>query len=180
MTATISTDRTHVSHAGPDHTSPLDYLLGVTRLALGFTFLWPFLDKTFGLGHETASADAWINGGSPTAGFLGRGTSGPFADFYQGMAGHAWADWLFMLGLLGIGSALILGVATRIAASAGALLLVLMFTAALPPENSPIMDSHIVYALVLGVLALSHAGRTLGLGKVWERQPVVERSPILR
>ena len=33
------------------------------RLCLGWTFLWPFMDKTFGLGHETASADAWLSGG---------------------------------------------------------------------------------------------------------------------
>lgn len=180
MTATISTDRTHAAHVVNERTSPLDYVLGATRLALGFTFLWPFLDKTFGLGHETASADAWVNGGSPTAGFLGHGTSGPFADFFQGMAGHAWADWGFMLGLLGIGVALILGVAMRLAASAGALLLVLMFAATLPPENNPILDDHIIYALTLGVLALAHAGRTLGFGKLWERQPLVEGSPILR
>lgn len=180
MTATISTDRTHAARVATEHTTPLDYLLGATRLALGFTFLWPFLDKTFGLGHETASADAWINGGSPTAGFLGHATSGPFADFFQGMAGHAWADWGFMLGLLGIGTALILGVAMRLAASAGALLLILMFAATLPPENNPLIDDHIIYALMLGVLAFGHAGRTFGFGKVWERQPLVEGSAILR
>ncbi|GAP79138.1 putative integral membrane protein [Brachybacterium sp. SW0106-09] len=27
-------------------------LLGVTRLMVGFTFLWAFLDKTFGLGRQ--------------------------------------------------------------------------------------------------------------------------------
>jgi thiosulfate dehydrogenase [quinone] large subunit len=180
MTATTNTDRVHTASTPVDRATPLDYVLGVVRLALGWTFLWAFLDKAFGLGHETASADAWIDGGSPTSGFLGHGTSGPFADFYQGMAGHAWADWLFMLGLLGIGTALILGVAMRIAASAGALLLILMFTAALPPANNLFMDDHIIYALVLGALVLAHAGRTLGFGKVWETLPIVERTPILR
>ncbi len=180
MIATINTDRVHAASTPVDRATPLDYVLAVVRLALGWTFLWAFLDKAFGLGHETASADAWIDGGSPTSGFLGHGTSGPFADFYQGMAGHAWADWLFMLGLLGIGTALILGVAMRIAASAGALLMVLMFTAALPPANNLFMDDHIIYALVLGALALAHAGRTLGFGKVWETLPVVQRTPILR
>ena len=42
------------------------------------------------------------------------------------------------------------------------------------------MDDHVIYALVLGVLAFGHAGRTLGFGKVWERQPLVEGSAILR
>ena len=179
MTATFNTDKTQAAPVA-ERTTPLDYVLGVTRIALGFTFLWAFLDKTFGLGHETASADSWVNGGSPTSGFLGHATKGPFADFYQGMAGHAWADWLFMLGLLGIGTALILGVAMRLAAVAGALLLVMMFTAVLPPENNPVIDDHIIYALVLGVLALAHAGRTIGFGKFWERQPIVERSPFLK
>ena len=42
------------------------YLLATVRMALGFTFLWAFVDKTFGLGFATAPADAWVNGGSPT------------------------------------------------------------------------------------------------------------------
>src|SRR6266511_711287 len=44
--------------------------LAVFRVAVGFVFLWAFLDKTFGLGYATPSAKAWINGGSPTKGFL--------------------------------------------------------------------------------------------------------------
>src|SRR3954451_9531284 len=87
------------------------YVLGAIRLSLGWIFLWAFLDKTFGLGHETAHADAWIRGGSPTKGFLAFGTAGPFKDLYTNIAGAGWADWLFMIGLAGIGTALVLGVA---------------------------------------------------------------------
>ncbi len=162
------------------HSGSLSLVLGITRLAMGWTFLWPFLDKTFGLGHETAKADAWVNGGSPTAGFLGHATKGPFADFYQGIAGDAWADWLFMIGLLGIGVALILGVATRLAAAAGALLLVLMWTAVLPPDNNPFLDDHLIYALLLAILAMTAAGHTLGLGKMWEKFSFVKQNPILK
>lgn len=43
---------------------------GCPRLAIGFEFLWAFLDKTFGPGYATASKDARIRGGSPTKGFL--------------------------------------------------------------------------------------------------------------
>ena len=50
----------------------LDYLFAVTRLSLGWVFLWPFLDKMFGLGHETPAAKAWINGGR-----AGTSRSGP-------------------------------------------------------------------------------------------------------
>nr|WP_203767063.1 DoxX family membrane protein [Actinoplanes nipponensis] len=156
------------------------YVLAGLRLALGWIFLWAFLDKLFGLGHGTPSANAWINGGSPTKGFLGKAVSGPFESFYHGIAGAAWADWLFMLGLAGIGIALLAGVGMRIAAVAGALLLVLMWTAVLPPENNPFMDDHLIYAGVLVVLALTAAGDTLGLGRAWSRLPLVRRLPWLR
>ena len=145
------------------------YILAGIRLALGWTFLWAFLDKTFGLGHETAEKAAWINGGSPTEGFLSHAATGPFQSIYNNIAGQAWADWTFMLGLLGIGLALTVGIGMRIAAAAGALLLVLMWTAVLPPENNPFMDDHLIYAALLVVLALTNAGNTIGLGTWWSK-----------
>ena len=115
------------------------YLWATTRLAIGFTFLWAFVDKTFGLGYATPAERAWIEGGSPTSGFLG-GVEGPFDWLFTPLAGQAWADWLFMGGLLGIGLALILGVALRIAAASGALLLIFGRMAVLlgrPPRIRP-------------------------------------------
>jgi thiosulfate dehydrogenase (quinone) large subunit len=156
------------------------YVMGLARLSLGWIFLWAFLDKTFGLGHGTAHADAWIRGGSPTKGFLAFGTAGPFKELYASIAGQTWADALFMIGLAGIGTALILGVGMRIAAAAGATLMVLMWTAVLPPANNPFMDDHLIYAMILVVLALLGAGETLGLGKVWGRLPIVERFGFLK
>lgn len=78
------------------------------------------------------------------------------------------------------GVALTLGVFVNLAAAAGGLLLLLMWTAVLPPENNPVMDDHIIYALTLGLLACLGAGRWLGLGQWWERTPLVEKAPILR
>ncbi len=156
------------------------YVAAAARISLGWVFLWAFLDKAFGLGHETAHADAWLRGGHPTQGFLAFGAAGPFKGFYHSIAGAAWADWLFMIGLLGIGLALVLGVTMRIAAASGALMLVLMWTVVLPPENNLFMDDHLIYALVLIWLALVGAGRTAGLGKAWERLPLVARLPWLR
>ena len=155
------------------------FTLAVTRLAFGWTFLWAFLDKTFGLGFATPAAKAWVNGGSPTKGFLGS-VEGPFAGFYQSFAGAGWANWLFLIGLAGIGIALTLGIAMRIAAAAGATLLVLMWTAARPITTNPFMDYHITDALVLVVLALTAAGKTLGLGRAWEKIPLVHRHGILK
>jgi len=171
---------TDATHPTIPASSALRYVAGAIRISLGWVFLWAFLDKLFGLGHETKSAQAWIHGGSPTFGFLKMGAEGPFASFYHGIAGAAWADWLFMLGLAGIGIALISGIAMRIAAASGALLLVLMWTAVLPPDNNPFMDDHIIYALVLVLLALMGAGRFLGLGGVWERLSIVRRFPVLK
>src|SRR6059058_2844518 len=63
------------------------YAAAAARISLGWIFLWAFVDKLFGLGHETTSAQAWIHGGSPTFGFLKKGAAGPFADFYHSIAG---------------------------------------------------------------------------------------------
>jgi thiosulfate dehydrogenase [quinone] large subunit len=156
------------------------YVFAGLRIALGWVFLWAFLDKTFGLGHETAEKAAWINGGHPTEGFLANAATGPFQDFYNGIAGAAWADWLFMVGLLGIGLALIFGVGIRIAAAAGGLLLVLMWTAVLPPDNNPFLDDHLIYAGLLAGLALIGAGDTLGFGKQWAKLPLVQKNPWLK
>ena len=156
------------------------YLLAGIRIALGWIFLWAFLDKVFGFGYSTPSERSWLNGGSPTEGFLGSAAKGPFADFYHSIAGAAVTDVLFMAGLLAIGVALMLGVAMRLAAAAGVLLLVLMWTAVLPPENNPFMDDHLIYAAVLGVLALLGAGNTLGLGRRWAATPLAQRVPWLR
>jgi thiosulfate dehydrogenase (quinone) large subunit len=150
------------------------YLWAATRLCLGWTFLWPFMDKAFGLGHETPSADAWFSGGNPTEGFLSH-AAGPFSGIYQSIAGAGVVNVLFMVGLLAIGVALLLGVAMWPACIAGATMLMLMWTASLPPENNLFMDDHIIYAVVLIGLAAIGAGKTLGLGEHWARTALVRR-----
>lgn len=103
------------------------------RLVLGWTFLWAFIDKLFGLGFATPSARAWINGGTPAQGFM-KGATEPFAEFFHSLVRTFGAanDWLFMLGLLGIGIALITGCGLKIAAWTGTLLLFLMYLAEFP------------------------------------------------
>jgi thiosulfate dehydrogenase [quinone] large subunit len=150
--------------------------LAVLRISTGFIFLWAFLDKTFGLHYATPSARAWIHGGSPTKGFLSSVEVGPFQSFFHSIAGDAWANWLFMLGLLGIGLALILGVGLRVAAVAGVIMLTLMWIAEFPlaqhtsagaptMSTNPIVDYHFIYAVVLVVLAETGSGRFWGLGR---------------
>ena len=154
--------------------------IALLRVALGFIFLWAFLDKFFGLGYATAADKGWIDGGSPTGGFLGKVEVGPFQSFFNSIAGTWWANTLFMLGLFAIGVALILGVAMKITMFAGPLLLVLMWSAEWPMAQfnsageatrsaNPFLDDHLIYALVIIVLALIGAGRVYGLGNWWAK-----------
>ena len=143
------------------------YFWALTRIALGWVFFWSFLDNLLGLGFSTPSEEAWIRGGSPTAGFLQFGTAGPLADFYAGLADSVVVEWLFMFGLLGLGVALLLGIFMHLAAYGGALFVLLLWSAHLPPENNPVVDQHIVYLFVLLGLMAANAGRTWGLGDWW-------------
>jgi len=164
--------------------------LALLRIGFGLTFLWAFFDKLLALGFHTGYNQdgvldrfgdaAWVKGGSPTEGFLSFGTDGPFAHAYQSIAGAAWVDWLFMLGLLGIGTAFTLGIAMRAAAASGALLYLMMWSAALPPETNPVIDDHVLGAISLVALAAVGAGSTWGLGRAWGRLPIVRRHAALR
>ena len=171
-------------------TTPARRALAVLRVAFGLTFLWAFFDKLLALGFHTGVGQdgttdrfgdaAWINGGSPTEGFLKFGADGPLEDFYHSLAGTAFADWAFMLGLLGIGTALTFGIGMRIATVAGVVLYLMMWSVVLPPENNPVLDDHVLGAITLVVLYLAHAGDTWGFGKHWARTPLATRAPILR
>ncbi|MFJ6700148.1 hypothetical protein ACIQM4_29445 [Streptomyces sp. NPDC091272] len=163
----------------------------VLRLLTAFTFLWAFVDKIFGLGYATGAGRGWTEGGSPTRGFLSGVSSGPMESTFHTWAGAAWADWAFMLGLLGIGAALASGVALRLAALAGTAMMTLMWVAEWPParhlsdgspsmSTNPFIDYHVLYAVVLVLLAVAQAGRTWGLGAAWARLPLVDRNRLLR
>ncbi|MGH3119034.1 MAG: hypothetical protein ACRDQ2_18355 [Gaiellales bacterium] len=176
-------DRPTISPAG-------GYALGALRLIIGWTFLWAFLDKLLALGYstgrdpETDAVDrfgdaAWINGGSPTDGYLSFSPDGPFEDFYHSIAGDAWTDWAFMFGLAAIGVSLTLGIFMRLGTIAGVALYLLMWTVVLPPDNNPITDDHVLGAAAVLVVGLLGAGRFLGLGVWWQHLPLVRKYPII-
>lgn len=143
----------------------LNKFLGIARIVLGFEFLWAFLDKTFGLGFATVAEKAWIAGGSPTAGFLSFGTKGPFKELFASLSGSNVIDIIFMLGLLGIGLALILGIKMRLATISATLMLGLMYLALILPENNPIVDDHIIAICLVWILYYSHAENYYGIKK---------------
>lgn len=173
-------ETSEVTSEHPTESSVTRRVLAVLRIATGFIFLWAFLDKTFGLSYSTPNARAWIHGGSPTKGFLSNVEVGPLQSFFHSIAGNPVADWLFMLGLLGVGVALIVGAGLRLAAVGATLMMAMMWIAEWPlaqttatgdPSGStnPIVDYHVIYALVAIVCALSYAGRTWGISSWWER-----------
>ncbi|HZK51251.1 MAG TPA: DoxX family protein [Actinomycetota bacterium] len=178
----------------PESQPKVRLVWGVLRLMMGFTFLWAFLDKLLALGFatgrnpETGAIDffgdaAWINGASPTEGFLSFGlhTKEPFLSFYEGLAGSAWVDWIYMVSMAAIGIALILGIATRLSAIGGALWMLIFYTAAAVwPENNLFLDDHLVYAVIFAGLAYAGAGRYLGLGSWWRKTELVKKYPILQ
>ncbi|GAA3680208.1 DoxX family membrane protein [Nocardioides ginsengisoli] len=164
--------------------------LAALRIGFGLIFLWAFFDKLLALGYSTGVGQdgttdrfgpaAWIHGGSPTKGFLGFAADGPFRAFWNGLAGTAFADWAFMLGLLGIGIALTFGIGMRIGTVAGFVMYVLMWSVVLPPATNPVLDDHVLGAISMLVLGLTGAGATWGLGHRWSQTAWVRRFPVLR
>ncbi|AZI58175.1 DoxX family membrane protein [Nakamurella antarctica] len=167
------------------------WTLVLLRVSTGFIFLWAFLDKAFGLGYSATSAKAWINGGSPTNGFLKSVDVGPLQSTFHSIAGTWWADTLFMLGLLVVGVALILGIGLRLAAAVGILLMALMWIAEYPVarfnvageptgSSNPLVDYHFLYAVALLVVAATNAGNMWGLGARWAKMSFVLKNAWLR
>jgi thiosulfate dehydrogenase [quinone] large subunit len=154
-------------------------VLAVLRLSVGFIFLWAFLDKTFGLGFSTPVARAWVNGGAPSQGFLkSPAVVGPLKPFFAAIASPT-TDVLFMIGMLAIGVAVMLGIGLRVSAVVGTVILLFMYLAewSFGPNaasTNPIVDYHIIFALSLIVVAVLSAGDGWGLGLAWKRLPVVQ------
>ncbi|MEM9777444.1 MAG: hypothetical protein AAF902_22895 [Chloroflexota bacterium] len=148
------------------------------RIVLGLIFLYGALNSLFGF---TGEGPGWLNGGgSPTFGYLNFATYGPFSGFFQGLAGNPIVDVLHVGGQLLIGLSLLLGVGLRIAGYAGALQMFLIYLSAFPPPFNPILDEHIVYAIVLVAIAVLQPGTVLGFGKAWSELDVVKNYPILQ
>lgn len=148
----------------------------VSRVLLGWIFFWAFIDKVWGLGFATKSGQAWIDGVSPTEGFLKFGVTDTFGNFFHALAGNAWVDWLFMIGLLGIGVALMLGIALRIATISGIVMLLLMYVALFPSPHNPLVDDHLMYAIFLWGI---YQYREQGGAQWWRKLRIVSTHKIL-
>lgn len=150
------------------------------RVSLGWLYLWAFFDKMFGLGFATSAGSGWTDGGSPTFGYLTHATKGPFMEIYQSLAASALVEWLFMLGLLFVGMALVSGALVRLGALAGALFSVLFYTSGfMPPEHNPFLDEHVIYfILFIGLYIMAPTSR-FDISRIWRRIPLVQRYRLL-
>jgi len=154
--------------SGPVSSPAARRALACCRLLLGVVFLWPALDKVFGLGHATTPERSWIAGSSPTAGYLTHLDTPPAA-LFAALAGPV-TDVLFVAAMAGTGLALLLGIGLRVAAVAGGLVMAMLFLAAWPfaaGSHNPVVDEHLVYVGLLAALALTRSGDTWGLGRAW-------------
>jgi thiosulfate dehydrogenase (quinone) large subunit len=160
--------------------------LAALRIATGSIFMWAFLDKTFGWGYSTSSESSWLEGNSPAEGYLAHVTAGPMESTYHDWAGQSWVDMLFMAGMLGLGVALISGVALRVTAVAGTAMMLFLWLGEFPPARhlsdgspsgspNPLVDQHVIYAAAMIVAAVCSAGRVWGLGRYWAGLPLVSR-----
>jgi thiosulfate dehydrogenase [quinone] large subunit len=168
--------------------------LSLARIAVGFIFFWAFIDKLFGLGFSTCRTtaedgsytvdvmcdSAWINGARMTEGYLGSST-GPFADFFADLGQQAWTDWPYMIGLVGIGLALMLGIGTRVAMYTGVAMLAMMYISHSWPgqggnSTNPFVDEHIIEMLVIvSAVLLEVRYQAIGLGSWWKRMELVQK-----
>ncbi|GMA33415.1 DoxX family protein [Litorihabitans aurantiacus] len=168
-------------------TSPLARrVLAVARIVIGSYFVWAFLDKLFGLGFTTAPERSVLAGGTPAQGYINNAIADdqPLKSLYQTLFANPFGDAIFMLGLLGIGVAMLVGAGVRIAAVSGVLLMLFMYLVALPwvgeHGTNPVLDSHWMEAMLLLIPAVTLAGDTWGAGRWWARTSIVQRFPVLR
>src|SRR4030095_564073 len=115
-------------------------------------------------------------GASPTAGAIGFGLKGPFADNIQSITSFpmtqarpqvaGWVDLGYIASLPLIGLGLMPGVMTRLAAAGGIVWMATFYLGtAIWPEHNPFVDDHFVYAIVLVGLIFANAGRYYRLRK---------------
>jgi thiosulfate dehydrogenase [quinone] large subunit len=161
-------------------------VIAALRITLGLGFLWAGLEKVF----QFAGAGAFN-----AAGFLTHATGGsvpgsaataivnPTHAFWVSLGSNAGAvsaiNVLVQAGEIGIGIALILGLATRFSAIAGAVMMGLFYVANWSFATGP-FNEQFMYGAVAIVLALVGAGEYFGLDALIEKNSWVSRTPVLR
>lgn len=134
------------------HNQMFGFVFAIMRVALGVQF--------FGAGWSKVTAE-WSAGG-----FLAT-ADGPFAEWFQSLAGNALVDGLNAWGLTLIGLALVLGLAVRPAAIAGMVLMALYYLAGFTENTSHgLIDFHVVYFIIFALFVCGGSGNVFGLNAV--------------
>lgn len=144
--------------------------VAVLRVVVGIVFLWAGLEKAIGGPLGTWTADGFLK--FATAGSMGwpfvtgeiaEGTIfNPTHDFWVGLAGSGFIDYLVPFGQMGIGIALIFGLLTRFGAAMGTLMMLFFFVAAWDFAYG-IVNQHLTYAVVTVFIGYIGAGNYYGL-----------------
>lgn len=163
---------------------PEHVFISTLRMVMGFIWLWAFLDKLIGLGFATSPAKSWLAGNSPTTGFLKFGVNpeSPFAPFYAELAKYATLlDPIYMAMLFFVGISLLTGVMVRFGSLAGIIFSLSIYFSVIPLANNPLIDEHILYAIIFLMLIFTNAGNYgWSLGRKWQELEIVKKFPILK
>jgi thiosulfate dehydrogenase [quinone] large subunit len=147
-------------------------LIVLLRLSMAWVFLYAASHQVFDPGFSVA-------------GFLG--TTKTFHGLFELFTGPVLAPittFLVAYGHLLIGLSLLAGLMVRVSSAFGIALMLLYWMAHMDfpyvsGTTSFLMDEHIVYALVLGLLIATHAGHILGLDGWASKRPQARRNPWL-
>jgi thiosulfate dehydrogenase [quinone] large subunit len=161
---------------GPEWKVGKTWAIFFGRLALGFVFLWGGIQKII----------VEMSGKMATTGFRSGPSvaKGPFADFFNGMAGNWTVEYLVVYGELLIGVALLLGVLVRFASLSGMAMMTLFTIAMWPiadkPTDNPIVDVRTFYLVVFAMVFFLAPGRFLGIDRWLEGTRIVQKHKRLR
>lgn len=127
---------------------------------------------------------AWAKISAPNwsaAGYL-QYASGPFASWFQSLAGNGIVDGLVIYGQLLIGLAFLLGLFIKPAAFFNIIMMLLFYVSGWTMNTSHgFVDEHIIYALVSGLFLFGEFGHWFGLDFLVSRLKFVQsRSWLLK
>ena len=162
------------------HEDPGAFIFAVLRIMIGLMLLWASFDKMFGLGYPTPHGMGYIDGGSPTEGFLQAASMGTFGWLFEPMMNIIpFTDVLIMISMFGLGIGLILGIGKKICCVGGMVMFFIFYLALCPISDNPVLDYHLIYVVILFGVLVTNSCKVLGLGKMWSDTELVKRFPIL-
>lgn len=137
--------------------------LFILRIALGWVFLWAGFTKILAPAGWSAK------------GYL-LGATGPFADWFKGMAGNPIVDNLNMWGLALIGISLLAGGLVRWSSIGGALLMLFYYFAYFKQNTAHgLIDDHLIYLFIFVFFIAIKAGEIWGLDKYLKRIKILSK-----